>query len=111
MFARSTLAVAFAALLAVATAAPQGTAPSQCNTGSIQCCQSTKKVSSSSVNALGGLLGVVVDAVDALVGVDCSPISVVGLGGNSCSATPVCCENNSFKGLIALGCVPVNLSL
>ncbi|THU91485.1 hypothetical protein K435DRAFT_674080, partial [Dendrothele bispora CBS 962.96] len=57
------------------------------------------------------LLGIVVQDVNALVGVTCSPISVIGVGGDSCSANPVCCENNSFNGIVALGCVPVDLSL
>lgn len=44
-----------------------------------------------------GLLGIVVDGIDALVGLTCSPITVIGVGsGNSCSGTTVCCENNSF---------------
>ena len=45
--------------------------------------------------ALLGLLGVVVQDLNVLLGLDCSPISVVGVGsGSECSASPVCCENN-----------------
>ena len=33
--------------------------------------------------------------INALLGVGCSPISVIGVGGNSCSANPVCCTNNA----------------
>ncbi|EIN08599.1 fungal hydrophobin [Punctularia strigosozonata HHB-11173 SS5] len=110
-FSRSTVFVALSALVATAAAAPSTLPASQCNTGSIQCCNSTQKASSAGMSDLLGLLGVVVSDVTALVGSNCSPISAVGLGGNSCSAAPVCCENNQFNGLIALGCVPVNLSL
>ncbi|EEB89522.1 hypothetical protein MPER_12369, partial [Moniliophthora perniciosa FA553] len=35
-------------------------------------------------------------------GVTCSPISALGLSGNSCNAQTVCCENNSFHGRVAL---------
>ncbi|KAK7460570.1 sc3 hydrophobin [Stygiomarasmius scandens] len=95
------------------TAPPQTTTISagQCNTGSIQCCNSVQKASSSSVGLLLGLLGVVLGDLNVLVGVTCSPISVIGVGGNSCTAQPVCCENNSFNGIIAIGCTPINLGL
>ncbi|KAF9552098.1 fungal hydrophobin, partial [Agrocybe pediades] len=84
---------------------------SQCTTGDLQCCNSTGAASESSISALLGLLGIVVQDVTALVGVNCSPISVIGIGGNSCTAQPVCCTNNSFHGLVALGCTPVDINL
>ncbi len=89
-----------------------------CNTGPIQCCQSVEQVSpslpaiafswlfmnacmfqgnSKAATAALGLIDVVLSDVTALVGLTCSPISVIGVGsGDSCSASPVCCENNSF---------------
>ncbi|EJD00381.1 fungal hydrophobin [Fomitiporia mediterranea MF3/22] len=105
MFAKFT-SFATLALLAVATPAM-----SQCDTGSLQCCNSVQKADSSSIAGLLSLLGVVVQDVNVLVGVTCSPITVIGAGDSGCSANPVCCEDNSFGGLISLGCVPVNLSL
>ncbi|KAF9005092.1 fungal hydrophobin-domain-containing protein [Cyathus striatus] len=95
------------------TAPPTTTtiAPSQCNTGSIQCCDSVQSASSSAVSSLLGLLGVVIQDLTVLVGITCSPLSIVGIGGNSCTAQPVCCENNSFNGLIAIGCTPININL
>ncbi|EIN10141.1 hydrophobin-251, partial [Punctularia strigosozonata HHB-11173 SS5] len=104
MFARSTLFVAAAALFAVASA-------DQCNTGSIQCCNSVQESHSDVVSTLVSLLGIDLSGVTGQVGMNCSPISGVGVGGNSCNAAPVCCENNSFNGLIALGCIPINVSL
>ncbi|KAF9552093.1 fungal hydrophobin, partial [Agrocybe pediades] len=97
--------------LGATLAAATGTPASQCTTGQLQCCNSTGAASDSAISALLGLLGVVVQDVTALVGVNCSPISVIGIGGNSCTAQPVCCTNNSFHGLVALGCSPVDLSL
>lgn len=88
------------------------TAPaSQCNTGSLQCCNSVQSASSGAVGLLLGLLGVVLQDLTVLVGITCSPLSVIGVGGNSCSAQPVCCENNSFNGIIAIGCTPININL
>ncbi|KAF8204671.1 hydrophobin-251 [Pholiota molesta] len=31
--------------------------------------------------------------------------------GTSCSAQPVCCTNDSFNGVVALGCTPININL
>lgn len=97
---------------------PVPTSVSQCSTGPVQCCNSVQSVSgdhacrhlqpcsrsllynlqasSPKVADLLDLLEVVVQGVDVLVGVTCSPISVIGVGGSSCSAHPVCCENNNF---------------
>ncbi|KAF8888864.1 fungal hydrophobin-domain-containing protein [Infundibulicybe gibba] len=80
----------------------------QCNTGSMQCCNSTKRADNPVAKLLLGLLKIDV-AADLLIGLTCSPLSVVGLNSNSCSQQPVCCQNNNFNGLVALGCSPKNL--
>ncbi|TEB19294.1 fungal hydrophobin [Coprinellus micaceus] len=83
---------------------------SQCNTGPVQCCNSVQSASAPALVSLLALLGIAV-ADQVRVGVTCSPISVIGLPGNACSAQPVCCTNNSFNGIVALGCVAVNINL
>ncbi|KAF5327368.1 hypothetical protein D9619_004460 [Psilocybe cf. subviscida] len=112
-FKLAALATVTVATLAAATPTRRNdSGPSnQCNTGSIECCQSVQTAGSSSVASLLGLLGIVVSDVTALVGVTCSPITAVGVGGTSCSAQPVCCTNNSFNGVVALGCTPININL
>ncbi|KJA29740.1 hypothetical protein HYPSUDRAFT_31726 [Hypholoma sublateritium FD-334 SS-4] len=105
------------ATLAAATATPARrntptSSPSnQCNTGSLQCCSSVQQADSEAASAILALLGVVVQDVTALVGITCSPITVIGVSGTSCSEQPVCCTDNTFNGVIALGCTPVNLNL
>ncbi|KAK7438441.1 Hydrophobin-3 [Stygiomarasmius scandens] len=114
MFSRlSTLVVAItAASLAVAVPTDGGAQPaSQCNTGALQCCNSVQAANSSAVSTLAGLLGIVLGPITGQVGLTCNPISVIGVGGNSCSAQPVCCTGNNFNGLIVAGCTPVNLNL
>ncbi|KAF8961856.1 fungal hydrophobin-domain-containing protein [Flammula alnicola] len=81
-----------------------------CNTGSVHCCNSVEQSNSSNVGLVAGLLGLVLPA-NVLVGLTCSPLSGVGVGGNSCSQQPVCCENNHFNGLIVVGCSPININL
>ncbi|KAL1940954.1 hypothetical protein VTO73DRAFT_7590 [Trametes versicolor] len=96
------------AILAVATPAPA--ADASCSTGAIQCCDSVQKADSAAVAPILAGLGVVVQDVNALVGLTCSPISVVGVGGSdACSANAVCCQDNSFGGLVSIGCAPVSL--
>ena len=84
------------------------------------------------MSSLLGLLGIALQGLDVPVGLDCSPITVVGVGaGNQCSANTVCCQNNNVVsihlvpfhlrtfnsrprtlvqgGLISIGCVPAIL--
>ncbi|KIJ38285.1 hypothetical protein M422DRAFT_259197 [Sphaerobolus stellatus SS14] len=83
---------------------------SQCTTGDAQCCNSVTTTNDPSTAKLLGLLGVVVQDVDVLVGLGCTPVTVIGVGqGANCAQQPVCCENNSFKGLISVGCTPISL--
>ncbi|PBK62623.1 fungal hydrophobin [Armillaria solidipes] len=82
-----------------------------CTTGQINCCQQVESAESNVAQALSGLLGIALGALGLNVGLTCSPISVIGIGGNSCSAQTVCCTGNSFNGLIALGCTPINIGL
>ncbi|KAE9407598.1 hydrophobin 2 [Gymnopus androsaceus JB14] len=105
------LALVSAALatLAVATPTLRNEPASSCTTGPVQCCNTTESASSSSATALLGLLGIVLQDLNVLVGLTCSPITVIGASGGSCSAQAVCCEDNSHGGLISIGCVPVTL--
>ncbi|KAI0753527.1 hydrophobin, partial [Daedaleopsis nitida] len=81
-----------------------------CSTGSIQCCQSVQSANSTAIAPILGVLGIVVQDVNALVGLQCSPINVVGVAsGNTCDANTVCCENNAVGGLLSVGCLPVTL--
>ncbi|EPQ52094.1 fungal hydrophobin, partial [Gloeophyllum trabeum ATCC 11539] len=79
-----------------------------CNTGPVQCCNSVQKADAPGVATLLGLLGIVLQDVNANVGITCSPISVIG-GGEGASAQPVCCEDNSHGGVVSIGCMPVSL--
>ncbi|KIK52941.1 hypothetical protein GYMLUDRAFT_49620 [Collybiopsis luxurians FD-317 M1] len=99
------------ASLAAATPAPaaRNEPASSCTTGPIQCCNTVTEASSSAVAPILALLGIVLQDLNVLVGLTCSPITVIGVGSNGCSAQAVCCEDNSHGGLISIGCVPVQL--
>ncbi|KDR81094.1 hypothetical protein GALMADRAFT_60849 [Galerina marginata CBS 339.88] len=68
---------------------------SQCNTGDLY----AQAANCPSLATLFGLLGIVFRSVTGQVGVTCSPITVVGAGGNACSAQPVFCSNDTFSKL------------
>ncbi|KAF9533701.1 hydrophobin [Crepidotus variabilis] len=107
----SKLAVVFVASIAAFVAAAPGGINNSCNTGPVQCCNSLYKSDSSEVNVIKQLIGIDIP-VDALVGANCSPLSIIGVGGgSSCQSQPVCCSNNSFKGLVAVGCSPINVNI
>ncbi|KAM5537116.1 hypothetical protein V8D89_009262 [Ganoderma adspersum] len=83
---------------------------SSCTTGPIQCCGSIQSPTDHDASAILGLLGIVIEGLDVLVGLTCSPINVIGVGsGSSCTANVVCCQNNNVGGLISIGCVPIIL--
>ncbi|KAJ3517683.1 hypothetical protein NLJ89_g359 [Agrocybe chaxingu] len=109
----SKLALFTAAAMAVfVAAAPAGGIENSCNTGPVQCCNSVYEKESKEANILAALVGVVVGPITGLVGAQCSPITAIGLGsGASCTSQPVCCSNNKFNGLVALGCSPININL
>jgi len=72
--------------LAAATGVATGGAPipaSQCNTGPVQCCNETGTAKDSSIAKALALVGVNVSDLDVLIGATCTPISVIGVGGNS----------------------------
>lgn len=46
------------------------------------------------ITDLLNLLNIVVP-LDVLVGLECSPITVVGVGQSQCDASPVCCQDNN----------------
>ena len=67
--------------LAILAAAPPAPAPdASCTTGGIQCCDSVVPADSAAATSILKSIGVVVQDVNALVGLTCSPISVVGVG-------------------------------
>ena len=71
MFSKLAIFLASVAVLAVAT--PTGTSGS---TGDVECCNTVGKASDPAIAKELGILGVVVQDADVIVGLDCSPITV-----------------------------------
>ncbi|KAI3608906.1 hydrophobin [Moniliophthora roreri] len=100
------------ATLAAATPTRRGGQPaSSCSTGPIECCNTVTNAGDPAAAGILSLIGVVVQDLNVVVGLTCSPVTVIGAGGSGCSANPVCCSDNSHGGLISIGCVPVDLNL
>jgi hypothetical protein len=105
----------FARIFAVASLVAFALADGQCNTSNIQCCESSTTVCESifrsrvrwltngsqvaKYNAASGIMGLaaIVADVTAVVGLSCSPVSVVGTGaGCEANQEPLCCSNNEY---------------
>ncbi|KAI9570789.1 hydrophobin 2 [Boletus coccyginus] len=105
MFARLATLVPVAALVAVVTAAPNGSggSVSQCNTSDQYCCDSAITQYTSAVS---GVLGVL-NGLNLAGDITCSPISVIGFPSSGCAQNPVCCTSNNFNGVANVGCSPL----
>jgi hypothetical protein len=86
MFSKLSIAIVSSlAILAAATPVPtDGGSTNQCTSGTQQCCNEVTKASdSSAAKGILGLLGIVLQDVNVLVGLSCSPISVGGINSGS----------------------------
>ncbi|KAG0708440.1 fungal hydrophobin [Suillus ampliporus] len=85
-------------------------AQSQCDTGSISCCQSTMTYAAAQELFPEYNLAAVDALVDLAVGLTCSGVTVVGTGsGCAANQEPLCCEDNKYNGVINVGCSPINI--
>ncbi|KAI6015318.1 fungal hydrophobin-domain-containing protein [Pisolithus orientalis] len=108
----NTLQCSPASFAVLAAATPLDVRQSQCNGGTTYCCNSVQDASSSGVTSLLGLLGLSLGSITGQVGLNCSPITALGVGsGASCTSQAACCTGDSFNGLINVGCTSINLSL
>ncbi|PFH45529.1 hypothetical protein AMATHDRAFT_51622 [Amanita thiersii Skay4041] len=103
------------AVALIAAGAPAAGDESYCNSGPVQRCNSVQSAQQASTAVLTLVLSATSmgpNQITGQIGLTCSPIGIMGsTGANSCSSQTVCCENNSFNGVVALGCTPVNISL
>ncbi|EIW79529.1 fungal hydrophobin [Coniophora puteana RWD-64-598 SS2] len=104
-------ASAFAALAFAAVVVAGGSGEGQCNTGDQFCCNKVSSSSDESAVKEAALLGAVVKGITGDIGFGCTPVGVLSSGGSQCSSAPVCCTDNTFKGLVNLGCSPINVAL
>ncbi|KLO13693.1 fungal hydrophobin [Schizopora paradoxa] len=95
------------AILAVATPAPWGSSGS---TTPNACCTSTTTAGNSAFAGLFQSLGIDISNVNVPIGLGCSPITVVGVSGTSCTNDPVSCDQIFTPSLVGLNCVPVDVS-
>ncbi|KAG6374173.1 fungal hydrophobin [Boletus reticuloceps] len=101
--------------LALLASASHLEARTTCNSGSVNCCNSVQTYKEAVNKPEFSFLKTVLAQVDVVastpLGLTCNPISVIGVGGNSCSQQTVCCDNNNFNGVVAVGCTPINANL
>ncbi|KAJ0149907.1 3-oxoacyl-[acyl-carrier-protein] reductase FabG [Fusarium oxysporum f. sp. albedinis] len=86
-----------------AVAATTTAAASICNApAALTCCQTVGTATNPVISLLLGLLGIVVQDPNTLLGATCMCSSITDPA--TCQATAVCCNDNSHGGLIAIGC-------
>ncbi|KAJ3502223.1 hypothetical protein NLJ89_g8988 [Agrocybe chaxingu] len=103
-----TLAV-LAATPALVSALATTNKPS-CNTDSLQCCKNVYQSNSKEAAKVLSPFNIAAGSVTGLVGADCNSIVSVLSSGTSCNQQTVCCTDNRFEGVVALGCTPINLN-
>ncbi|EPQ51865.1 hypothetical protein GLOTRDRAFT_48330 [Gloeophyllum trabeum ATCC 11539] len=67
------------------------------------CCQTLSTAASSSSSLLLSLLGIVVHDLSTPVGLTCQSMQA----GASCAHVSLCCQDNTYGGIIAIGCTAV----
>ncbi|KAJ7265193.1 hypothetical protein C8J57DRAFT_1330968 [Mycena rebaudengoi] len=108
MFSKLSIVIA-SVLITLAAAIPTGTPPPPINPpppSSPQCCSSVVPSTSTAASAVAARLGLDLTGLDVLIGLSCSPITVLG---NNCGSTTVTCDapEQEWGGLIAINCIPV----
>jgi len=98
---------AFMAVFVVALPSPQ--ISNSCNGGSAYCCNSSQPATSKGSQSKTGVGAIVPAAVSA--GITCTPINILALSGESCTSQTICCDNNTYSGLVDAGCNPINANL
>ncbi|TBU26504.1 fungal hydrophobin [Dichomitus squalens] len=94
----------------VSAPAPAPTSGDTCSTGPVQCCNTVGSANEPPFSGILGLLGIVVEGAESMLGLGCSPMSVDDDGsGTGCSFNVVCCQNNNVGGLSSIGCMPIIL--
>ncbi|KAN0079858.1 hypothetical protein V8E55_009424 [Tylopilus felleus] len=98
--------------LALLVSASHLEARDQCSTGNVNCCNSVQmyKNAQSYLTKHNIILPVDLD-VGALLGIECSGITGIGVSGTSCTAQIACCNGDTFNGLVTVGCSPINVDL
>jgi Fungal hydrophobin len=103
MFARLSTVVVALALFTGSLAAPTEVEYEQCNGGTVQCCnstQDTKNFNQEAKGALASLLKVDIKQITGTLGVQCTGVNVLAIGGGqTCTQQKVCCSNNNFSKL------------
>lgn len=86
--------------------------PSICANGSPQCCSQAIAVNQTSVDLTRfGVNETVNVAMGTILGIQCSPITLVGVGSVQCTQQVLCCGGALSNGLVDVNCTAVSISV
>lgn len=94
--------LAFVTILAAATSAFASTNA---------CCDSTTTAGATGIASLLASIGVPVQGANVPIGLGCSPLTIVGVSGTSCTNDPVTCDQVESTSLVGINCTPLDASL
>ncbi|EAU83498.1 hypothetical protein CC1G_04754 [Coprinopsis cinerea okayama7 len=78
------------------SASPVGIRSEQCSTGDVQCCNLLTFSNDSVLGPLLNLASSTVTGVVELIGIQCTPINILGLTQTAqCQSQPLCCSNKN----------------
>ncbi|KAL0946005.1 hypothetical protein HGRIS_012281 [Hohenbuehelia grisea] len=79
----------------------------ECSADAYNCCRTAVRLP----KALSPLYAVadLLDTAEALLGVQCAPIDLLGLVSGKCKNKPLCCKHRDVKGLLGVACTPIRI--
>ncbi|THH13559.1 hypothetical protein EW146_g6669 [Bondarzewia mesenterica] len=114
MFVRVAILSAVMGFTAVVSAMPgrmfsHNSLKNQCNTGTVQCCNTIEDASSDNMSKMLAEEGLVIQGQNTPIGLNCDAFADDGglASGSNCASQPVCCDR--VEAGFAINCSPVNV--
>ncbi|KAF8958486.1 hydrophobin-263 [Flammula alnicola] len=75
-----------------------------CITGSLLCCNVVEPATAQNIADLGSILSPIPPDIVGSIGLECTPVTLLGIILTPCANQLVCCSLDQLAPLVALGC-------